>query len=254
MKKIKDTNEEYHAHDSISASGLKTIFKKSVFHYINREKFIFKTAMNFGSAVHSALLEPEKKEILTLPDNLNLRTKKDRLFKKELLRDNQDKIVITKEEKIALDQIIQNTLNNKLANNLLFTLDEIENSYYGEYQSIPCRIRPDGIKKGKYIIDIKTCQDASPKSFRNAIYKYAYHLQCCFYSEMLGYDPYEFRFIAIENKYPYDVSVYSLSDDLVENGKLAWRTAFNQWKEYIENKKVSGFYWENINKDGSLIL
>ena len=254
MKKIKDTNEEYHAHDSISASGLKTIFKKSVFHYINREKFTFKTAMNFGSAVHSALLEPEKKEILTLPDNLNLRTKKDRLFKKELLRDNQDKIVITKEEKIALDQIIQNTLNNKLANNLLFTLDEIENSYYGEYQSIPCRIRPDGIKKGKYIIDIKTCQDASPKSFRNAIYKYAYHLQCCFYSEMLGYDPYEFRFIAIENKYPYDVSVYSLSDDLVENGKLAWRTAFNQWKEYIENKKVSGFYWENINKDGSLIL
>lgn len=254
MIKKKDTNLEYHSHDSISASGLKTIYKKSVYHYLNQEEFISTPSMNFGSAVHSVLLEPEKKEIIALPKNLNLRTKKDRAYKSQIIKDNQDKIIVTSEEKQSLDQIIQNALNNKLANQLLFTLDEIEYSYYGEYKSIPCRIRPDGIKKGKYIIDIKTCQDASPKSFRNAIYKYAYHLQCCFYCEMLGYDPHEFRFIAIENRYPYDVAVYSLSDDLIEKGKIAWRIAFDQWNEYINNKKVSGFYWENINNDGSLIL
>ncbi len=254
MIKKKDSNLEYHSHNSISASGLKMIYKKSVYHYLNKEKFISTPAMNFGSAVHSVLLEPEKKEILTLPSKLNLRTKKDREYKSQLIKDNKDKIIVTSEEKESLNQIIQNAINNKLANKLLFTLDEIEHSYYGEYESIPCRIRPDGIKKGKYIIDIKTCQDASPKSFRNAIYKYAYHLQCCFYSEMLGYDPYKFRFIAIENKYPYDVCVYSLSEDVIEKGKIAWRIAFSQWKKYIENNTISGFYWENFNKDGSLIL
>ena len=71
---------------------------------------------------------------------------------------------------------------------------------------------------------------------------------------MLGYDPYKFRFIAIENKYPYDVCVYSLSEDVIEKGKIAWRIAFSQWKKYIENNTISGFYWENFNKDGSLIL
>ena len=36
MKKVKDTNDEYHAHDSGSASGLKIIFKKSMVY--NQEK------------------------------------------------------------------------------------------------------------------------------------------------------------------------------------------------------------------------
>ena len=37
MKIIKDTNEVYHSHNSISASGLKEIYKKSVFHFLNRK-------------------------------------------------------------------------------------------------------------------------------------------------------------------------------------------------------------------------
>ena len=254
MIKKKDSNEVYHSHDSISASGLKTIYKKSVFHYLNKEQFISTPAMNFGSAVHSVLLEPEKKEILTLPKNLNLRTKKDREYKRQLTEDNKDKIIVSAEEKESLDQIIQNTMNNKLANKLLFTLDEIEHSYYGTYEDVPVRIRPDGIKKRRYIIDIKTCQDASPRAFRSSIYNYAYHLQACFYSEMLGFDPSSFRFIAIENKYPYDVAVYSLSDDLIEKGKLAWRIAFDSWKQYINNSEIKGFHWEDINEDGSHIL
>ena len=254
MIKKKDSNLEYHSHDSISASGLKTIYKKSVYHYLNQEQFVSTPAMNFGSAVHSVLLEPEKKEILALPKNLNLRTKKDKEYKKQLISDNPDKIVVSGEEKDSLDQIAQNAMNNELANKLLFTLDEIEYSYYGTYEDVPVRIRPDGIKKGRYIIDVKTCQDASPKAFRSAIYNYAYHLQACFYSEMLGYDPASFRFIAIENRYPFDVAVYSLSDDLINKGKLAWRIAFDSWKKYIDKKHISGFYWDDVNEDGSLIL
>jgi hypothetical protein len=37
MKVIKDSNDQYHSHDSISASGLKTIYKKSVYHLINQQ-------------------------------------------------------------------------------------------------------------------------------------------------------------------------------------------------------------------------
>ena len=254
MKKIKDSNEVYHSHTSISASGLKTIYKKSVFHYLNKEQFISTPAMNFGSAVHSALLEPEKNEIIALPENINLRTKKDRDFKTKLIEDNKDKIVITYDEKKYLEQITDNVSNNRLAIKLLSELYEIEYSYYGTIEDIDVRVRPDGIKKNKHIIDIKTCNDASPKAFRNAIYNYAYSLQACFYSEALGYDPAAFRFIAIENKYPFDVAVYSLSNDLIEHGKTAWRTAFNLWAYYIKENKVSGFYWNNINKDGSLIV
>ena len=69
MIKKQDSNDVYHSHDSISASGLKTIYKKSVYHYLNKEQFKSSPSMKFGSAVHSALLEPEKKEIIALTQN-----------------------------------------------------------------------------------------------------------------------------------------------------------------------------------------
>ena len=57
MKKIKDSNEVYHSHDSISASGLKEIYKNSVYHFLKR-KFKESPAMKLGTAVHQAILEP----------------------------------------------------------------------------------------------------------------------------------------------------------------------------------------------------
>ena len=70
MKKIKDSNEEYHSHHSISASGLKTIYKKSVYHHLN-STFKMTDAMRFGSAVHSAILE-DGQDIAVMPE-VNLR-------------------------------------------------------------------------------------------------------------------------------------------------------------------------------------
>ena len=133
-------------------------------------------------------------------------------------------------------------------------LTETEVSYYGNIDNIDVRVRPDGIKENDYIIDIKTSMDASPRFFKSSIYNFAYHLQACFYSEALGYDPAKFRFITIENKYPYTVEVFSMSEDMIEYGRNAWRIAFDVWKEYLETDNMRGFYWEQFNKDGSLIL
>ena len=74
MIRTKDTNSEYHdGNDAISASGLKAIYQKSVFHFLNQKPFVSSPSMNFGSAVHSHILEPELDEILVLPEDTNLR-------------------------------------------------------------------------------------------------------------------------------------------------------------------------------------
>jgi len=58
MKVTKDTNEQYHSQkDYISASGLKTIYLKSVDHLLTQN--IKETpAMALGTAVHTAIYEP----------------------------------------------------------------------------------------------------------------------------------------------------------------------------------------------------
>ena len=251
MKRIKDSNDEYHSHKSISASGLKTIYKKSVNHYLNS---IFKMtdAMNFGSAVHSAILE-DSNDIAVLPE-FNARTKEGKKIKQDFIDNNKGKIVIKQEEQEAIEKIKKNFNSHSLAKSLVKRLTETEVSYYGEIDNVDVRVRPDGIKENDYIIDIKTSMDASPRYFKSSIYNFAYHLQACFYSEALGYDPAKFRFITIENKYPYTVEVFAMSDDMIDYGKDAWRIAFNSWKEYLETNDVGSFYWEQFNKDGSLVL
>ena len=44
-----------------------------------------------------------------------------------------------------------------------------------------------------------------------------------------------------------------MSSDMIEYGKNAWRIALANWKEYLETNNARGFYWEDFNKDGSLI-
>jgi|TARA_R100000081_G_C4763703_1_gene141401 hypothetical protein len=251
MKRIKDTNDEYHSHKSISASGLKTIYKKSVYHHLN-SVFKMTDAMNFGSAVHSALLE-DSNDIAVLPE-FNARTKEGKKIKQDFFDNNKGKIIIKQEEQEAIEKIKKNFNGHSLAKSLVQRLTETEVSYYGTIDKVPVRVRPDGIKDNDYIIDIKTTSDASPRFFKSQVYNFAYHLQACFYSEALGYDPAKFRFITIENKYPYTVEVFAMSEDMIEYGRDAWRIAFNSWKEYLETNNVGSFYWEQFNKDGSLIL
>ena len=251
MKKIKDTNDEYHSHKSISASGLKMIYKKSVYHHLN-SVFKMTDAMNFGTAVHSALLE-DSNDIAVLPE-FDARTNEGKKIKQDFFNNNQGKIIIKQEQQEAIEKIKNNFNKHSLARSLVKRLTETEVSYYGKIDNIPVRVRPDGIKKNDYIIDIKTTSDASPRIFKSQMYNYAYHLQACFYSEALGYDPAKFRFITIENKYPFSVEVFGMSEDMIEYGRDAWRIAFENWKEYIETNNMRSFYWEHYNKDGSLIL
>jgi len=251
MKRIKDSNDKYHSHKSISASGLKTIYKKSVYHHLN-SMFKMTDAMNFGSAVHSALLE-DSNDIAVLPE-FNARTKEGKKIKQDFFDNNKGKIIIKQEEQEAIEKIKKNFNGHSLAKSLVQRLTETEVSYYGTIDKVPVRVRPDGIKDNDYIIDIKTTMDASPRYFKSQVYNFAYHLQACFYSEALGYDPAKFRFITIENKYPYTVEVFAMSEDMIEYGRDAWRIAFNGWKEYLETNNVGSFYWEQFNKDGSLIL
>ena len=125
MQKIKDSNQEYHSHNSISASGLKTIYKKSVFHHLNQKPFT-SASMNFGSAVHSVLLEDSTDELATLPEDLNLKTIKGREAKEKFIKDNPDKIVITYKENNNIQKIIKNYRQNDLAMEILFSLTEKE--------------------------------------------------------------------------------------------------------------------------------
>ena len=260
---IKDSNAEYHAHgkEIISASGLKSIAKKSVAHYLNGVAPKESDSMRLGTAIHARISEPDiyHDEIVEMPD-FKLTTKAGREERDAFVQENNTKTVIRNGEAQICEAIYQNYLHHPLAPRLVQN-SKIEYSHYGEIQGIPIRTRPDGYNLNNRVIwDIKSCQDNAPKAFRRDIFTYKYHVQVAFNCEALkaitglNFDPKDFRFIAVETNYPYSCEVYALPDDLIALGYAEMEKAWDEWKLYKETGIILGYQTEETAPDGALIL
>lgn len=251
MKVTKDSNDIYHSHDSISASGLKTIHKKSVYHLIN-QKFKETPAMALGTAVHQAILEPHDfHDIYHVIEKIDKRTKAGKEEYQKQIDLAKGKIIIEDDIHEIIKSILGDFRQNDLAQK--YCKGEIELSHYTQYEGIDVRVRPDVINHvSDFISDVKTCQDNSPQAFKRDVYNWGYHLQAAFYMDMCGIN--NFRFIACTTKYPYTVEVYTLDEKDIEFGRMAYKNAFRQWKKYLETGVVSRYDWHNIHEDGSYIL
>jgi membrane-associated HD superfamily phosphohydrolase len=251
MKVTKDSNDIYHSHDSISASGLKIIHKKSVYHLINQQ-FKETPAMALGTAVHQAILEPHNfHDIYHVIEKIDKRTKAGKEEYQKQIDLAQGKIIIEDDIHEIIKSILGDFRQNDLAQK--YCKGEIELSHYTKYEGIDVRVRPDVINHvSDFITDVKTCQDNSPQAFKRDVYNWGYHLQAAFYMDMCGIN--NFRFIACTTKYPYTVEVYTLDEKDIEFGRMAYKNAFKQWKKYLETGVVSRYDWHNIHEDGSYIL
>lgn len=256
MRIEKDSNDIYHSHNSISASGLKYISKYSVYHFIHqlpRET----NSMAFGTAVHTALLE--KNEFYDIyypmPEIGDLRKKENKELKAEAELKAEGKICLSFQDHERIKNIIQNFNKNKLAQH--YCNGEIELSHYGRHENVDVRVRPDVINYvSGFISDVKTCQDASPEAFRRDVFKWGYHLQAAFYMDMTGVET--FKFVCVEVNHPFTVVVHTLDDEFISLGRKKYKAAFKDWKHYLVTGEVSLYqpetYISTIAEDGSYLI
>lgn len=252
MRIEKVSNDIYHSDSSISASGLKTISKYSVYHFINQQQKET-SSMAFGTAVHTALLEKDDfyEIYYPMPEIGDLRKKENKELKAEAEEKAQGKILLNYDDYQKIKHIIQNFKKNKLAQH--YCRGEVELSHYLEFNDVPVRVRPDVINHvAGFITDVKTCQDASPEAFRRDVWKWGYHLQAAFYMDMLEVDT--FKFVCVEVNHPYTVVVHTLDNEFIELGRKKWHQALEDWKEYLDTGEVKLYHSENICSDGSYLI
>jgi len=253
LKIVNDSIEEYHSKESISASSLKYIAEKSVWHYLNRKPVVQTKFMVRGNAVHTICyegIEEFKKQYYVLP-KLDLRKKEDKAIKAALIEKNKGKVALDEEEDNIIRGIHKNFVENEKVKK--WSKGKIEVSHYGTFQGVPVRVRPDCLGED-WISDIKTCQDSSPEKFVKDIQQRNYHIQAWFYCYMLGIDPSRFRFIACETNHPFGVEVYKLDDVFIENAEIDFERAFTFWKLYLEKGIQTGYQSQDFDEDGTIIL
>jgi hypothetical protein len=213
------TNEDYHARPGVSASMLKSMAKGwrtfEAEHITKTAPRKETPAMALGTAVHTALLEPDRfdSEYVICPADCSDRRTK---AYKEWSATNSDKIALTIDDAKTIHAMCKAATKDEFAMQLLTADGHVEKSLEWTENDVHCRMRFDKIA-GPFCIDIKTCQDATPEAFAKTIASYRYDLQASHYlsgltSNGIGWGM-RFVFIAVETASPYRVRCYEMCDD-----------------------------------------
>jgi exodeoxyribonuclease VIII len=104
-------------------------------------------------------------------------------------------------------------------------------------------LTPEGV-----IVDLKTCEDASPVGFARSVAKFRYHVQAAFYQQGLnehnitGFE--KFIFIAVEKSAPFNIGIYKLDYEAIEQGELEIARNLETYRICKETNRWGGYATE----------
>lgn len=229
---------DYHKHPAISKSHLDAI-NLSPLHYWsryldpNRTQAAPTPAMEFGTAVHAAVLEPELFERSYRQAPAVSRTTK---AGKEAWAEaaSEGHILLKTDDWSHIHAIREQVLAHPAAGKALGRPGKAEETFMADDPAtgLPIKCRPDYFTDSGWLIDLKTTQDASVKGFQRSIANYRYHVQAAHYLSVLktaqGVAPRGFLFIAVEKTHPHAVQLFKCTPALLAIGEIEARRNLQQ--------------------------
>lgn len=221
----------------LSVSALKA-FMKSPNHYLEYVKGREPSpAMQLGTAIHAHVLEPETyKERYTFLPSIDRRTKDGKATYAAWLEEHTSKTILSVDQWETVDKCGKVIDANSDARALLQGC-EFEKRVEAELWGVPFVGIADAISDG-YIVDLKTCRDASPDQFTRDAYNLGYHLQAAAYRLLTGRE--RFYWICVETSEPYNVAVYQQSQGAYEATVPILKEWVERWKAW--DGKEAGYF------------
>jgi len=223
------SNDTYHNQaPGLSSSGLK-LMARSPAHYACRDKYQSTPAMEFGTAVHAAILEPDlyARAYETFPDDTRFTQK---------LKDDckaRDMTPIKRADADKVQAIAEAVRSHPDAAALLSGgIAEASGFWMDKRTGMTCKLRADWINPDlRVVVDLKTTSNsfgakngipASPEAWATTVARYDYHWQAAWYLEGISQiekEPWrDWVWIVIETEPPHVVGVYQASRDMIYQG------------------------------------
>jgi hypothetical protein len=246
-------NEIYHGDRSaVSSSSLKLVLRSPA-HFIalQEEPEESTVAKDFGTALHSALLEPEKyRELYVAKPTIDKRTKSGKALAETIAVELAGKMQISPASMAEIEAMVASARRHPRVIEMLQD-GEAEVSYVwkDEATGILCKCRPDWLNT-EAIWDLKSCIDASEVGFSRACAKYKYHVSAAYYVEgvrKLTGKTLPFRFVASEKDPPYAVAVYEASEAFLRSGRRLVRQALDRLQDCRERG-----HWPSYQPEGRI--
>lgn len=240
---------EYHKIEALSASGAKLLLRSPAHYLASKANPREPTAnMKFGTLVHTLVLEPElvATEIAVSP-KFDKRTTIGKQAAAEFEIRAEGKMVIDEDLFAKAQRVADAVRAHPVVKDELLPDGNTEVTMLWNQHGLPCKGRVDYMR-GATMMDVKTCQDASPDGFARSVATFSYHMQAAHYAagfkEIVGWDLDRFIFIAVESESPHGVGIYTLDArslasgrKMIERAALAYHRAVSMadtWKGYDE--------------------
>ena len=240
------SNEDYHAHQSISKSQLDMV---SVDPYRvqwskdcpqDAEKL---ATFDFGDAMHAICLEPDRleSEFIVMP-SFNLRSNAGKEEKAAFVKEHEGKKLLTADEGKKLHLMFDSVMAHPEARAIIDAEGIAESSWFWTDSDTgqDCRCRPDKLIDNR-LIDVKTTEQLSKFAF--SVDDYRYYVQDPFYCDGLaanGIDSPSMAFLVIQKHIEigrYPVMVVRLPEEAIEYGRLQYKADLRKYADFLDSGK-----------------
>jgi len=193
-------------------------------------------AMVLGQAIHMAILQPDLfRQCYVRRPELDLRTKAGREALEALQKEHPSATILTPEQYDTCLAIRDAVWSHRIANKLLQGQMELSAVWRDPWFGVLCKGRFDCVPTGLGVIaDVKSVNDASPRTMQRFIYGYGTYLQAAHYmigAKQLGVEVDYFVLIAVEKEPPYGIGIYNIRGDALMAGEEELARLLRTWSE-----------------------
>ena len=240
------SDEDYFAADAINNSYLWKLINQTPAH---AQVATAKTdALNLGSAVHLAVLQPEhaSDKIVQGPETRRGKAWTDALKKAQ----SEDKILLTQADYNQCMSMRDSVWRNPSVAQELNQKDTVyEQAAFWEHKGLQFKCKVDAARPS-VIVDLKTSQDASPRGFSQSIAKYGYHQQDASYSygwgQASGIKVEHFLFLVVEKYPPFACAIYELDNMSKREGWASYLAAIELPQHCQQEKHFHAYADEKV--------
>lgn len=252
---VRDLPEDaYHATTALSAGGAWVLASECPAIYHHRSPFNPNAApaengkaMDIGTALHLAALEPDRlaDRIMVFKAN-DWRTKaaqqaRDLAYKAGLVP------LLTKDRE-TVDRLAAALRANEYAAALLDGADTEVSYFWTSDDGIPCKARADIVTRdGAAIADLKASTSAAPGFFQRQAFNAGHFLRTPFYTDgwrLVSGKSADYWYIVVSREEPHLVTVCKLDERAVEWGRLMIRRAIELFKRCRERNEWPAYCTE----------
>ena len=172
------------------------------------------------------------------------------------------KIILSYEENILIREISTNVLINPELYNQIADSNYAKICYIIDKNTgLKIKLKADVFLEDEYLIDFQSCKESSPTKFKTEIEYHNHNLTAAFVLDFLNMK--EYIFVSCESKPPYQICLYSLSEEYIISGREQYRMALDLlkwsydnsfWCDYTEFEILKNIYNKGDLKDAMSIL